>query len=127
MKVENTGIDGAKVKLKELDFLMKKNGLIRAGQWDYERVMYDYKMNSPEKNITYYLRIPGYAVEGDIDSGNAVVSLMTPLVGKHFYPHGTEYGEKENFPSSVLEKSEQILIKLGEVLEDFQTPSTKEA
>src|SRR5699024_7698471 len=104
MKLENTGIEEATVDVKPLDRLMGNHAFIRAGQWDYERVTYDYKIGSKEKNITYYIRIQGYAIEGDVDRGNAVIQLMTPLLGKHYYPHGVEYGEDEKFPENRSEE-----------------------
>ncbi|MFD1849171.1 YugN family protein [Oceanobacillus bengalensis] len=116
MRIENTGIDDVVVDLKPLDHITGKNAFIRAGQWDYERVTYDYKIESDEKNITYYVRIQGYALEGDVDKGNAVLKLLTPLLGKHYYPHGIEYGEEESFPKNVVERAKTLLTKVGEEL-----------
>src|SRR5699024_6614395 len=104
MKLENLEIEDLVLDLKPLDHIMGKHAFIRAGQWDYERVTYDYKIGSKEKNITYYIRIQGYAIEGDVDKGNAVIKLITPLLGKHYYPHGVEYGEEENFPKDLVER-----------------------
>ncbi len=120
MRIENTGIDDMVVDLKPLDHLTGKNAFIRAGQWDYERVTYDYKIGSKEKNITYYIRIQGYALEGDVDSGNAVIKLLTPLLGKHYYPHGIEYGEEENFPSDIVERANTLLTKVASDLEPYK-------
>ncbi|WP_226034604.1 YugN family protein [Aquibacillus saliphilus] len=117
MKMENTGIEGMVLDLKPLDHSMNNIAFIRAGQWDYERVTYDFKISSAEENITYYIRIQGYALEGDVDRGDAVIKLNTPLLGKHYYPHGVEYGEKENFPESVLDRAKQQLAKAKEELE----------
>ncbi|WP_407268107.1 YugN family protein [Radiobacillus sp. PE A8.2] len=117
MKIENTGIEGAVVDLKPLDHLMDKIAFVRAGQWDYERVTYDYKIGAVEKNITYYVRIQAYALEGDVDRGNAVLQLTTPLLGKHYYPHGLEYGEQENFPESVVDRAKTLLSKAKEEID----------
>ncbi len=43
MQLENTGIDETIIDVEPLDRLMGKHAFIRAGQWDYERVTYDYK------------------------------------------------------------------------------------
>ncbi len=120
MKFEETGIDGKVIELKPLDHLMDELGFVRAGQWDYERVTYDYKFESPIKNVTYYLRVQGYALEGDVDRRNAVIKLLTPLLGKHYYPHGVEYGEEEDFPENVQERSQSLLKEVSEKLEAFQ-------
>src|SRR5690625_5791558 len=89
---------------------MGLNGFIRGETWDYERITYDYRIGSPEKGVNYYIRIQGYATEGDIDRGNAVVQLMTPIIGKHYYPHGIEYDE-ENFSKSLIERATGLVIK----------------
>lgn len=120
MELENTGIEDSIVEVKPLDHLMGKHAFIRGGQWDYERVTYDYKIGSKEKNITYYIRIQGYAVEGDVDRGNAIIKLSTPLLGKHYYPHGIEYGEQESFPKNLVERANNILSKVKEEIEIYK-------
>ncbi|WP_099157967.1 YugN family protein [Virgibacillus ndiopensis] len=120
MRLKNTGIEDAVVDLKPLDHLMGKHAFIRAGQWDYERVTYDYKIGSKEKNITYYIRIQGYALEGDVDRGNAVIKLSTPLLGKHYYPHGVEYGEEENFPENLIERANSLVTKIQEEIKQYK-------
>ncbi|RDW18444.1 hypothetical protein CWR48_12810 [Oceanobacillus arenosus] len=119
MRLENTGIEDIVVDLKPLDHIIGKHAFIRAGQWDYERVTYDYKIGSKEKNITYYIRIQGYALEGDVDRRNAVIKLLPPLLGKHYYPHGIEYGEEENFPESLVERAQTLTTKVAEDLASF--------
>jgi hypothetical protein len=107
MKFENTGIENLTVDLNRLDEIMEDFGLVRAGQWDYERVTYDRKFEI--QNDVYYLRVQGYAVEGDVGAHRAVIKLITPLLGKHYYPHGVEYGEGENFPKPLVEQCKKIL------------------
>ncbi|ARI77599.1 YugN family protein [Halobacillus mangrovi] len=114
MKLEGTGIEGLMVDFRPLTDLMESNGFILGGSWDYERVTYDYKLNAPEKNITYYIRIQGYAVEGDVDKGDAVIRLLPPLLGRHYYPHGVEYGEQEGFSSGIIEKAIGLVQKVVE-------------
>jgi hypothetical protein len=116
MKLENLGIEDTVIELKPLDHIMGLHAFIRAGQWDYERVTYDYKIGSNEENVTYYIRVQGYAVEGDVDRKDAVIKLLTPLLGKHYYPHGVEYGEGENFPENLIERANKILEKVSEEL-----------
>ncbi|MFC3040218.1 YugN family protein [Virgibacillus xinjiangensis] len=120
MKLENTGLEDITIDLKPLDHITGNHAFIRAGQWDYERVTYDYKINSNEKNITYYIRVQGYAIEGDVDRGNAIIKLMPPLLGKHYYPHGVEYGEEENFPENLVERSHNLVSKLAEDIAQYQ-------
>ncbi|GIO26039.1 YugN family protein [Ornithinibacillus bavariensis] len=120
MKLENLGIEDTVVDLKPLDHIMGKHAFIRAGQWDYERVTYDYKIGSNETNVTYYIRVQGYALEGDVDRKDAVIKLLTPLLGKHYYPHGIEYGEEENFPENLVERARKILQSLSEELQSLK-------
>ncbi|RPF56108.1 YugN family protein [Aquisalibacillus elongatus] len=119
MKIESTEIQDTVLDLQPLTYIMERNGFVLAGQWDYERVTFDHKINSPEKNITYYIRVSGYAVEGDVDTGKAVIKLLTPLLGKHHYPHGVEYGEGEEIPQNITEKTERILNNVNDQLKQF--------
>ncbi|ETI67948.1 YugN family protein [Neobacillus vireti] len=117
MKFENTGIEKLKADLNRLDEVMDNHGLVRAGQWDYERVTYDRKFELKEG--VFYLRVQGYAVEGDVDTFKATIQLMTPLLGKHYYPHGVEYGEGENFPPSLVNSCKKILETVKEEVSKF--------
>ncbi|AZB42808.1 hypothetical protein CEF21_11155 [Bacillus sp. FJAT-42376] len=115
MKFEGTGLDQLSAELNRLDDLMDQHGLIRAGQWDYERVTYDKKME--KLGEIYYLRIQGFITEGDAGGRHAVVQLMNPLLGKHYYPHGVEYGDGETFPEAIVKSCENTLNRLKKELE----------
>lgn len=117
VKLENTGIDNKVIDITPLDHIMGKHAFIKGESWDYERVTYDYKINSQEKNVTYYIRIQGEAIEGDVDKGDAAMKLKTPLLGKHYYPHGIEYGEEENFPKNLIERANKLVIAANQELE----------
>lgn len=117
MKLEKFGLEGLKVELAHLDDVLEDIGFVRAAQWDYERVTYDRKFE--HKGDVFYLRIQGYAVEGDVGAHKAVIKLLTPLLGKHYYPHGVEYGEGENFPKAIVEASEKHLKRAKEELDKF--------
>lgn len=120
MRLENTGIEGTLIDIKPLNRVMGQHAFIKGEHWDYERVTYDYKIGSEEKNVTYYVRIQAYAVEGDIDRGDAVVKILTPLLGKHYYPHGVEYGPEENFSKSLVERAHSLVVKVKEELEQYK-------
>jgi hypothetical protein len=111
MKFENTGLEKMKVDLNRLDDIMFDHGLIREGQWDYDRVTYDKKFELKEG--TFYLRVQGYAVEGDVGAHRATIQLIAPLLGKHYYPFGVEYGDGEHFPKSLIKQCEQTLADVG--------------
>lgn len=117
MKFENTGLETVKTDLNLLDDIMEQNGLVRAGQWDYERVTYDRKFERNDE--VYYLRIMGYATEGDVGANKATIQLLNPILGKHYYPHGVEYGSGENFPSSLVKECEKILTEVKSQLDQY--------
>jgi YugN-like family len=117
VKFENTGIENLKADLNRLDEIMLEHGLVREGQWDYERVTYDKKIQI--KDSIYYLRLRGYAVEGDVGAHRAVIQLLPPLLGKHYYPHGVEYGEGEDFPASLVTQCKNLIDKVKEEIEIF--------
>lgn len=112
MKFENTNLENHVISVSLMNDIMEQLGFVLAGQWDYERVTYDYKFEL--RNEIYYLRVQGYAVEGHIDSNKGKIQILTPLLGKYYYPHGVEYGEGEEFPPSVVERSESLLKKVEE-------------
>ncbi|WNS77046.1 YugN family protein [Bacillus sp. DTU_2020_1000418_1_SI_GHA_SEK_038] len=117
MKFENTGIENKKADLVRLDEVMLSKGLVREGQWDYERVTYDRRFDLKEG--TFYLRVFGQSIEGDVDTFKAVIQLKTPVLGKYYYPHGVEYGEDEVFPKSLVSQCEKILNDLNSEIEKF--------
>lgn len=117
MKFENTGFEKLKADLNRLDDVMLDHGLVREGQWDYDRVTYDRKFELKEG--VFYLRVQGFATEGNVDSNKAVIELLTPLLGKHYYPHGVEYGEGENFPTSLVNQCKKILESVKSEVDKF--------
>jgi hypothetical protein len=117
MYFENTGIENIVADLSLLDEIMLKHDLVREGQWDYERVTYDKKYIIKEG--TFYLRIFGFTPDGDVDTRNAIIHLKKPVIGKHYYPHGVEYGEDENFPESLLKDCKATLKAVNEALQPY--------
>jgi len=118
MKFENTGLENKTVEQSRLNEVMTNLGFVLAGQWDYERVTYDRKFES--KGDVFYLRVQGFAVEGEIDTRHAIVRLLTPILGKHYYPHGVEYGDGEIFPTTVVDQSKRLLNELANEINKLQ-------
>lgn len=102
MRFEETHIESVEIPFSTLEQIMKMTGMIRGGQWDYERVTYDFKFEFAHDGSVYYFRIPGTAIVGEIEGRDCVVKLGTPYLGRHYYPHGIEYNEV--FPDSVVSK-----------------------
>jgi hypothetical protein len=116
MKFEEIGLSGKVVQFSVLEHLMQDIGFVLAGQWDYERVTYDYKFEDMVSGDVYYLRVQGIAVEGEIPNQYAQVKLLAPLLGKHYYPHGVEYADEE-FPKNILDQSNRKLQAVKEAIE----------
>src|SRR5690625_7904021 len=73
MNLEDMGIGNAVLEIKPLDHLMGKHAFIRAGQWDYERVTYDYRIDSQKKGVTYNIKFFVEAIKEKVDSRIAVI------------------------------------------------------
>ena len=114
MLFENSGIETIVADQAVIQHVMNKHGLNIGGHWDYERVTYDLKYQIKEG--IFYLRIPGYAVEGDVGARDAVIQLMDPYLGKHYYPTGIEYGEDEYFPETVVEHCNRTIESINHEL-----------
>lgn len=114
MIFENSGLEKVVVTQDVLQNVMNKNGWVLGGSWDYERITFDFKYEIPEG--IYYLRLPGYAVEGDVGANNATIQLMDPYMGKHYYPTGVEYGSDENFPERIVEHAVNNIRKVTKEL-----------
>ncbi|MFX3674223.1 MAG: YugN family protein [Paenisporosarcina sp.] len=118
MYFENTGLENTAADLELLDEIMLKHGLVREGQWDYERVTYDKKYEIKEG--TFYLRVFGFTNQGDVGAHDAIITLMKPVVGKHYYPHGVEYGDAEVFPAHLVKSCQQTLAAVKSDLSAFE-------
>ncbi|MBM7644232.1 hypothetical protein JOD45_000425 [Scopulibacillus daqui] len=122
MKFTDTGLEGMIVPFAVLEAMAKRVGLIRGGHWDYERVTYDFKFENTKNGHIHYLRLPGVAVEGEIEQSDAKVKLLAPCLGRYYYPHGVEY-ENEEFPERVVNTCKERLSKLKALLEDLKETS----
>lgn len=115
MKFTETGLEENQLKFSIVHYAAESIGFVHADQWDYERAMFDYKMVHHEG--TFYLRVPVYSVKGDIPTPSTIVEIMSPIVGKHYYPHGVEY-EGETFPQAIIDKCESKLSLLAKAIQN---------
>jgi hypothetical protein len=115
LKFENIGFEGKVVEFSLLEHIMDSIRFVRAGQWDYERITYDFKFEDMTTGSVYYLRVPCAAVEGVVEQPHAQIKLGSAYVGKHYYPHGVEYDEE--FPSNIVNTCKQ---KLNQLYEEIQ-------
>lgn len=117
MDFVNTGIEELAVSLIDLEDIAKRYDLVLAGQWDYERVTFDKKYTVSEG--VYYLRVYGLTPNGDVGKNEAVIEFITPQLGKHYYPHGVEYGDDEFYPSFVVNDCKKTLAGMVKDLQAF--------
>jgi hypothetical protein len=114
MIIEETGLEGLEITVRDLDVAMKQIGFIRWA-WDYKRATYDYKYVDHKNGQTYYVRVPAEAVEGFIeDSGHAVIKIGRPYVGVYTFPHGVAYDRE--IPQHALKQAKSKLEKLNSLL-----------
>ncbi|GAF63943.1 YugN family protein [Alkalihalobacillus trypoxylicola] len=114
MKFEHIELADKEIRFETLHYEAEKLGFVHAEQWDYERVMFDMKIHNNQE--IYYLRVPAYAIKGDIPKDETIVKVMTPILGKYYYPHGVEYAG-EDFPEAVVNRSNTKLQQLKEALD----------
>jgi hypothetical protein len=118
LKFEETQIESVEISFKTLEHIMILSGMVRGGQWDYQRVTYDFKFEFAHDGSVYYFRIPGTAIVGEIEGRDCVVKLGGPYLGRHYYPHGIEYNEE--FPDSVVTKCKERIKFIESALEELE-------
>lgn len=114
MKFDHIGLADKECRFVTVRYAAESIGLVHADQWDYERATFDLKI--VHFDGTYYLRVPVYAVNGEIPNEDTTVKILTPILGKYYYPHGVEY-EGETFPQAVIDKCNNKLELLKKSLE----------
>lgn len=115
MKFEEIGFKDKEVEFSVAQHVLAEAGFAHAGQWDYERVTFDFKFEDLVNNDIYYLRVQAYATKGEIPSDNSVIKFLDPILGKHYYPHGVEYSGEE-FPKHIIDKSNKKLEQVISLL-----------
>lgn len=121
MILEDTGINGQELSLHELDHILSGLGFVRCA-WDHDHATYDYKYEvegSAEvkaKNDTYYLRITGDVIEGNLLHQEGTLRLHPPYMGKATFPHGVAYDVSipKKFVKDAREKLEAFTAQLPE-------------
>lgn len=116
MIIEDTGLEGKEITIRDLDLAMAHVGFLRWA-WDYHRATYDYKYVDSKDGKTYYIRVPVEAVEGVIeDSGDAVVRIGEPYLGVHRFPRGVAYAG--DFPAHALQRAKERLSAVNQLLKE---------
>ncbi len=113
MILENTGLNGMRSDLAHLDESGEKLGFVR-WQWEYRRATYDLKLHDRAAGQDYYLRLSTRAVEGKLESPDAVLEIEHVYIGRATFPHGLEY--ESPIPQPILDAATQRAKELKQLL-----------
>lgn len=113
MIIQNSGLEGMQSDLAHLDGSTDKLGFFR-GQWEYYRATYDLKLEDAASGFEYYLRINTRAVEGRLESPDAVLAIEAVYLGRATFPHGLEY--ESPVPQPILNTANDRLKQLKQLL-----------
>lgn len=80
-------INGLEMKEKDMERQLQPLGYDLGGGWEYDHGYMDYKI-ADEDNGYLFLRIPFFATEGEVGSGNATVVLEAPFLLSHKFEAG---------------------------------------
>lgn len=87
MLLDESGLKGIRKDFGTLDKVIRGLGFDR-WSWDYDKAVYDLKLEDPEKGTVYYLRIPAEVIQGRLENPKTTVELgirysavtFTPMV-----------------------------------------------
>jgi hypothetical protein len=113
MIIEQTGLNGLTSDLEHLDESAEKLGFVR-WQWEYNRATYDLKLEDKSGGDDYFLRISARAVEGKLESPDAILAIEHIYIGKATFPHGLDY--ESPIPEPILNTAKQRLDELKSLL-----------
>lgn len=81
-------LEGQSFKLYALEQELKPLGYVIGDNWDYDHGYFDYKIDD---EVGYqFLRVPFKAVDGQLDSQNTTVQILTPFLLSHKYQIGND-------------------------------------
>ncbi|WP_017756253.1 YugN-like family protein [Calidifontibacillus oryziterrae] len=124
MKPISSKIENQTYLLYDLEQKLKPLGYVIGGNWDYDHGYFDYKI--ADNSGYQFLRVPFKAIDGQLDSNGATVSLGRPFLLAHQYESGLDdhagvgnfaaltdqFSEPENKDANVPEK----YIEIGQAL-----------
>ncbi|MFD2612897.1 YugN family protein [Paenibacillus gansuensis] len=111
MIIENSGLNGLTSDLAHLDESAASLGFVR-WQWEYYRATYDLKI--VDNTNEYFCRINTRAIEGKLESADAILKIEAVYLGRATFPHGMEY--ESPVPPKVLAAAEGKLAELKAAL-----------
>lgn len=102
------------------------------GAWEYDHGFFDYKL--ADDDGYHFLRVPFHAINGDIDSADAIIKMDTPYLLTHQYQNNVDrYADSSvmqaafnqfqsptdkdaDIPRQYVTKGKQVLLELEEML-----------
>jgi hypothetical protein len=125
-------LEGKQFDLFELEKKLKPIGYSIGGGWDYDKGFFDYKIANEDGN--QYLRLPFFAVDGQLDVRKCTVELGRPFLLSHQYEAGlddhahtsvfsgsfNQFAEPENkdasFPEEYIRTGKSLVKELEAVI-----------
>jgi hypothetical protein len=84
MVVIDSSLEGYQATYRELQALLYTEGFRLGGGYEYDHGYFDHALDWEEnEGYHYYLRIPAYAMQDDLDEPDAIVRLGKPFILKH--------------------------------------------
>lgn len=113
MVLEDTGLKGVRKDFGTVDKVAKSLGFDRWA-WDYDKAVYDLKLEDEEKGTVYFLRVPAQVVQGHLENPKATLEFGDPVIGRHLFPHGLDY--EVSIPDSLEKTVKEKVAALKEAL-----------
>jgi hypothetical protein len=84
MVVIDSSVEGYQTTYRKLRDLLYAEGFHLGGGYEYDHGYFDHALDWEEnEGYHYYLRIPAYALQGELDDPDAIIQLGKPFIIKH--------------------------------------------
>jgi hypothetical protein len=108
-----SAIEGIQTRFGELKKLLTSEDFHLGGGYDYDHGYMDRALDLEEEHgYHYYLRIPLYVIDGELESDDATIRLGRPFVIRHEFRTGNDpEGEEAGVASALINQfSEPIPV-----------------
>jgi hypothetical protein len=119
--IDSNMIEGFQTTYQKAKDMLDPEGFAIGGGWNYDHGYFDHPLDWEEEHgYRYYLRIPVYAVKGDIGDHKTIVEFGKPFVIKHeFRTKNNPSGDVGVLSSLVNQFSEPIPTEGAEIDEQW--------
>ncbi|SFI94978.1 YugN family protein [Thermoflavimicrobium dichotomicum] len=99
----HSSIEGFQSAFKEMNQILNNEGFSLGGGYKYDHGYFDHPLDWEEDHgYRYYLRIPAYAQNGDLDQPETKVKLGRPFVIKHEFLTGNDPTSNSGFLTGTI-------------------------